>query len=100
VADVRLPAEERRVSRLFDLYHCEDVTYQLAVIMDDKQKALNRATRAAWAAFLQLPFESTRGGVLSSAQVQLQLFDGDVHHRAAVSPERLQTPTGRFSGCG
>src|ERR1035441_7939319 len=45
------PAEERRLSSLFDLFTDDDVAYRLAVLLDEK-KVLNRAPREAFGSFL------------------------------------------------
>lgn len=67
------PAEERRVSRLFDLFTCDDVAYQLAVMLDKKEVS-NRAAYAAFASFLQLPEQNTRPSVLGTVQSHLRLL--------------------------
>jgi type IV secretion system protein VirD4 len=74
------PPEERRLSRLFDLFTCDDVTYRLAVMLDQK-KVPNRAARAAFASFLQLADQNTRPSVLGSVQTHLRLFDSDLTRR-------------------
>jgi type IV secretion system protein VirD4 len=74
------PPEERRLSSLFDLFTCDDVTYRLAVMLDQK-KVPNRAARAAFASFLQLADQNTRPSVLGSVQSHLRLFDSDLTRR-------------------
>ena len=74
------PAEERRVSSLFDLFTDDDVTYRLAVMLD-KKEVLNRAARATFASFLQLPDQNTRPSVLGTVQSHLRLFDSDLTRR-------------------
>jgi type IV secretion system protein VirD4 len=74
------PAEERRLSSLFDLFTCDDVTYRLAVMLD-KKEVQNRAAKAAFASFLQLADQSTRPSVLGSVQTHLRLFDSDLTRR-------------------
>jgi type IV secretion system protein VirD4 len=74
------PAEERRLSSLFDLFTQEDVTYGMAVMLDQK-KVLNRAAKAAFASFLQLPDQNTRPSVLGTVQSHLRLFDSDLTRR-------------------
>jgi type IV secretion system protein VirD4 len=74
------PPEERRISALFDLFNEDDVVYRLAVLMD-KPDVKNKAAKAAFASFLQLPSENTRGGVLGSTQTHLRLFDSDLTRR-------------------
>jgi type IV secretion system protein VirD4 len=74
------PAEERRLSALFDLFNNDDVTYHLAVLLD--QKAVqNRAAKAAFVSFLQLPERETRPSVLGTLQTHLRLFDSDLVRR-------------------
>jgi type IV secretion system protein VirD4 len=75
------PLEERRLSKLFDLYNDDDVTYRLAVMLDQKDVVRHRAAKAAFAAFLQLPSENTRPSVLGSTQTHLRLFDSDLTRR-------------------
>ena len=74
------PPEERRVSSLFDLFTDDDVTYRLAVMLD-KKEVLNRAAKAAFASFLQLPDQNTRPSVLGTVQSHLRLFDSDLVRR-------------------
>ena len=74
------PAEERRLSSLFDLFTDDDVTYRLAVMLDQKQ-VKNRAAKAAFASFLQLSERETRPSVLGSVQTHLRLFDSDLTRR-------------------
>ena len=75
------PPEGRRLSALFDLFTNDDVTYQLAMLMDDKKKLQNRAARAAFAGFLQLSDTGTRPSVLGTVQTHLRLFDSDLMRR-------------------
>ena len=74
------PPAERRLSALFDLFTCDDVVYQLAVMLDGK-KVSNRAAKAAFAAFLQLAERETRPSVLGTVQSHLRLFDSDLARR-------------------
>jgi len=74
------PAEERRISSLFDLFTQDDVVYRMAVLLDEK-KVQNRAARAAFASFLQLPEQNTRPSVLGTVQSHLRLFDSDLTRR-------------------
>jgi len=78
------PAEERRLSSLFDLFTDDDVTYRLAVMLD-KKEVPNRAARAAFASFLQLPDQNTRPSVLGTVQSHLRLFDSDLTRRLTDS---------------
>ena len=71
------PPEERRLSALFDLFTGDDVVYSLACILDKKQVA-NRAAKAAFCSFLQLPDQQTRPSVLGSTLTHLRLFDSDL----------------------
>ncbi len=75
------PHEERRLSALFDLFTNDDVVYRIAVLMDDKEILNNRAARAAFASFLQLPDRETRPSVLGTVQSHLRLFDSDLTRR-------------------
>jgi type IV secretion system protein VirD4 len=75
------PKQERRMGALFDLFSNDDVTYNIAVLMDNKEKLRNRAARAAFASFLQLPDQNTRPSVLGSVQSHLRLFDSDLTRR-------------------
>ena len=74
------PPQERRISRLFDLYNADDVVYSIAVMLDTKPN-MHRAARSAFAAFLQLPTENTRPSVLGTTQTHLRLFDGELARR-------------------
>jgi type IV secretion system protein VirD4 len=74
------PAEERRLSELFELFTNDDVDYQIARLLDDK-KVSNRAARAAFASYLQLPDQNTRPGVLGTVQTHVRLFDSDLVRR-------------------
>ena len=73
------PAEERRLSALFDLYTSDDAVYSIACLMDKKVR--NRAAKSAFASFLQLPTENTRPSVLGTTQTYLRLFDSDLVRR-------------------
>jgi type IV secretion system protein VirD4 len=74
------PEEERRLSGLFDLFTQDDVVYRLAVLLDEK-KVVNRAAKAAFVSFLQLPEQNTRPSVLGTVQSHLRLFDSDLTRR-------------------
>jgi type IV secretion system protein VirD4 len=78
------PEPERRLSTLFDLFAKDDVTYSLALMLDNKE-VLNRAARAAFASFLQLPDQGTRPSVLGVVQSHLRLFDSDLTRRLTDS---------------
>jgi type IV secretion system protein VirD4 len=75
------PAEERRLGALFDLFNDEDVDYKLARMLDEKETVCDRAARAAFTAYLQLPDQTTRPSVLGSTQTHLRLFDSDLARR-------------------
>jgi len=70
------PPEERRLSALFDLFTEDDVAYRIATLLD-KKEVNNRAAKASFCSFLQLPGENTRPTVLASALTHLRLFDTD-----------------------
>jgi type IV secretion system protein VirD4 len=74
------PTDEQRLSALFDLFHHNDVAYHVAVMMD-KKEVKNRAAHAAFAAFLQLPGETTRPCVLGTTQTHIRLFDSQLVRR-------------------
>lgn len=75
------PPGERRLSRLFDLFTAEDVDYQLAMLFE-KNEISNRAARAAFASYFQLPEKETRPCVLGTVQSHMRLFDSDIIRRA------------------
>jgi type IV secretion system protein VirD4 len=74
------PAEERRISALFDLFNDDDVAYRLAVLLDTKE-VLNRAAKAAFCSFMQLPERETRPSVLGTLHTHLRLFDSELVRR-------------------
>ncbi len=74
------PPEERRLSSLFDLFTSDDVTYGIAVMLD-QNKVSYRPAKAAFSALLQLPDNSTRPSVLGTVQSHLRLFDSDLVRR-------------------
>ncbi len=78
------PLEERRVSRLFDLYNDDDVASALDDLLEQKE-VNSRAARSAFGAFLQLPSENTRPSVLGTTQTHLRLFDSDLVRRVTDS---------------
>jgi type IV secretion system protein VirD4 len=75
------PPPEQRLSALFDLYNDEDVIYRLSVMMDKKEVVTDKAARAAFASFLQLPPENTRPSVMGTTQSHLRLFDSELTRR-------------------
>lgn len=74
------PAEDRKLSNIFDLFTDSDVAYRIAVLLDEK-KVCNRAAVAAFNSFLQLPDRETRPSVLGSIQTHVRLFDSDLVRR-------------------
>ena len=75
------PAEERRLSALFDLFTAENVDYGIAVHLDTKGCVANRAAKAAFASYLQLPERETRPSVLGTTLTHLRLLDSDLTRR-------------------
>jgi type IV secretion system protein VirD4 len=75
------PPEERRLSYLFDLFGGDETDYQLASMLDKNGKTMNRAARAAFTGYLQLPDQNTRPSVLGTTQTHLRLFDSDLVRR-------------------
>ena len=74
------PPEERRLSTLFDLFTNDDVSYNIAVMLDNEMIA-NRAAKSAFCSFLQLPDQATRPSVLGTVQSHLRLFDSELARR-------------------
>jgi type IV secretion system protein VirD4 len=74
------PPEERRLSSLFDLFTSDDVSYGIAVLLDQK-KVNYRPAKSAFCAFLQLADQSTRPSVLGTVQSHLRLFDSELVRR-------------------
>jgi type IV secretion system protein VirD4 len=70
-----------RLSRVFDLFNSDDVDYDLAVMLDVKEKVRNKAARAAFTSYLQLPDQNTRPSALGSTQAHLRFFDSDLVRR-------------------
>jgi type IV secretion system protein VirD4 len=79
LADV--PLEQRNLGSLFDLYNHDDVSYNIAVMLDTKDKVSDKAARAAFSAFLQLPDQNTRPSVLGTTQTHLRLFESTLTRR-------------------
>ena len=75
------PPEERRIGALYDLFTHEDTNYKIATMMDGELCVRNRAARAAFSSYLQLPSENTRPSVLGSTVTHLRLFDSDMMRR-------------------
>jgi type IV secretion system protein VirD4 len=82
-----LPPEERRLSKVFDLFNSDDVAYEIAVALDGttKNAVKDRSARAAFVAFLNLPDKETRPSVLGTVQTYLRLFDSDLTRRLTDS---------------
>jgi len=72
-----VPKQTRKLSSLFDIFTDDDVVYRIACMLD-KKEVRNRAAKAAFASFLQLPSENTRPSVLGTAQTHIRLFDSDL----------------------
>jgi type IV secretion system protein VirD4 len=66
-----------RLSTLFDLFTEDDPAYTIACMLDLK-RVRNRAAKAAFASYLQLPMEGTRPSVMGTAVSHLRLFDSDL----------------------
>jgi type IV secretion system protein VirD4 len=75
------PPEERRLSALFDLFTQDDVSYRLCTLLDEKDAVRNRAAKAAFLSYVQLPDTTTRPCVLGSVLTHLRLFDSDLTRR-------------------
>ncbi len=75
---------ECTLSTLFDLFNDEDAVYAIAGLLD-KKKIKDRAAKAAFTSFLQLPDQNTRPSVLGSAQTHLRLFDSNLIRRLTDS---------------
>jgi len=73
-------SEERTLGALFDLYTDDDVTYNLAVKMEEKL-VRHRAAKAAFSSYLQLPSENTRPSVLGTIVSHLRFLDSDMMRR-------------------
>jgi len=69
--------EERNLGTLFDLLTDDDAAYRVACLLDRKE-VKNRAAKAAFSSFLQLPGENTRPSVLGTTLTHLRLFDSDL----------------------
>jgi hypothetical protein len=55
-----LPDEDRRISKLYDLYHTKDTTYSIAVLLDTIT-GMNKTAYDCWAAYLELPDRDEAG---------------------------------------
>jgi type IV secretion system protein VirD4 len=74
------PPEERSLSKLLDLLTNEDAAYAIAVMLDTGRFS-NRAAKATFASFLNLPERETRPSVVGSVLTHLRLFDSDLTRR-------------------
>jgi type IV secretion system protein VirD4 len=74
------PPQERKLSALFDIFTDDDAVYRIACLLD-KKEVRNRAGKAAFSSFLQLPSENTRPSVMGTALSHLRLFDSDLIRR-------------------
>jgi type IV secretion system protein VirD4 len=68
------------LSALFNLFTEDDVPYRIAVLLDNNE-VNNRAAKAAFTSFLQLPDQTTRPCVLASTLAHLRLFDSNLVRR-------------------
>jgi type IV secretion system protein VirD4 len=75
-----IPKQQRKLSSLFDILTDDDAVYRIASMLDNKE-VRNRAGKAAFSSFLQLPSENTRPSVLGTALSHLRLFDSDLMRR-------------------
>lgn len=76
-----LPAEQRKLSAFFDLLTTDDAAYSIETLMDNPEKFRDRAARAAFNSFLQLPDRETRPSVLGTTLTHLRLFDSNLTRR-------------------
>lgn len=73
-----LPEErERTLNKLRDLLNNDDVTFNLAVLLDTVGKKLPRMAYQEIASFLQQPERETRPSTLATAQAYLKTFNSD-----------------------
>jgi type IV secretion system protein VirD4 len=75
-----LPAAERNMNTVFDLFNSDDPVYNLAVLLD-KNTSMHRTARTAFTGMLGLPEKETRPSVLGSTQAVVRLWDSDVIRR-------------------
>lgn len=74
------PPAERTLGRLFDLYASDDSTFSIACALD-KHEVQDRAAKAAFMSYLQLPEDKTRPSVMATTQTHLRLFDSALVRR-------------------
>lgn len=67
----------RHISAAFDLLTQDDVSYNMACLLD-RNKVNIRAAKAAFMSYLSLGSENTRPSVLASTLAHLRLFDSDL----------------------
>lgn len=72
---------DRNFGGLFDLFHNDDVTYKLAVLLDTVGNTMNKAAYTAFSSYLQLSERETRPSVLGSTQQHLRLWEADYIRR-------------------
>lgn len=81
------PAEERRLSTLFDLFNNDDVAYAVAVLLDQEDKV--RTVQAKRPLHLSCNYErETLPGVLGTEQTHLRLFDRELTMTQRKKPVR------------
>jgi type IV secretion system protein VirD4 len=80
-----LPAPERNMNTVFDLFNAEDTVYNIAKLCDDKELKLHRSARAAFTGLLQLPERETMPSVIGSTKAVLRLWDSDLIRRVTGS---------------
>jgi Type IV secretory pathway, VirD4 components len=66
----------RTLAEVYRMLNSDDITYNLAVLLDTRGKSMHRFANQKLASVLQLP-DITRGGVISSAQQQIRMLAGD-----------------------
>jgi type IV secretion system protein VirD4 len=80
-----LPAPQRNMNSVFDLFNNDDTIYNIAKLMDDKELVLHRSARAAFSGLLALPERETMPSVIGSTQAVLRLWDSDLIRRVTGS---------------
>ncbi|MCA9173287.1 MAG: type IV secretory system conjugative DNA transfer family protein [Planctomycetales bacterium] len=83
VASSRPPQEQNLVEAV-KMLTCDDVVYNLAVLLDTKGKQITPLAYREIASFLQLP-DITRGGILATAQSYLKPLMSDCVERTLAS---------------
>jgi type IV secretion system protein VirD4 len=80
-----IPLEKRNLNSVRELLMGDDVDYQLAKLLDDNGKTMNRMAYNEIAAFLQMPDRETRPSVRAVAQSYIKAF---LSERVARTLER------------